>query len=61
MKELRFSYKTMWYNPVKEKNELSTYSGTYKTKKEALDWYNNFGKKLENMFNRKLVLKINEV
>jgi hypothetical protein len=31
------------------------------TKEEALNWYNNFGKKLENMFNRKLVLKINEV
>ena len=61
MKELRFSYKTMWYNPAKKQNELSTYSSTFKTKELALEWYNNFGKKLENIFNRKLVLKINEV
>ena len=56
MKELRFRYKTIWYNPLKDETTLSDYSPTYKTKEKALDWYNNFGKKLEKMFNRELIL-----
>jgi len=61
MKDLRFSYKTMWYNPKSKTKELTNYSSTFKTEKEALTWYNNFGIKLENMFKRKLILTDREL
>jgi len=32
------------------------YSGYFKTKRKAIKWYNNHGKKLAKMFNRELVL-----
>lgn len=35
------------------------YSGYFKTKRKAIKWYNNHGKKLAKMFNRELVLTEN--
>lgn len=32
------------------------YSGYFKSKRKAIKWYNNYGKKLSKMFNRELVL-----
>ena len=38
-------------------SDNSGYSGFFKTKDEAIAWYNRHGKWLEKMFNRKLTLK----
>lgn len=38
-------------------SDNSGYSGFFKTKDEAIEWYNRHGKWLEKTFNRVLVLK----
>jgi len=49
-------YKPYIYKVRNEKGRLEEYSRYYKTKREALDWYNKHGKWLEKHFNRKLIL-----
>lgn len=56
MRELRFRYKTNWFNPLRNDTTLSDYSPVYKDRESALEWYINFGKNLEKTFKRDLVL-----
>lgn len=49
-------YKPYIYKVRNEKGRLEEYSRYYKTKREAVDWYNTHGKWLEKHFNRKLIL-----
>ena len=51
MNKVRYYYTT----PFKSKQER--YSEYFLSKKEALEWGINYGKKLEEMFNRELTLK----
>ena len=53
-KEDRF--KPYIYKVYNSRGNLEEYSRYYKTKKEAIDWYNKQGKWLEKQFNRKLIL-----
>lgn len=46
----------MIYYGVKQKKEITEYSPPFENSQEALDWYENKGKNLEKMFNRKLIL-----
>jgi len=46
-----------WHYSVKNKRGiLEPYSGIFKTRKEAEEWYNKHGKELEQLFNRHLIL-----
>lgn len=55
-KKIVHSYKVWWRNPETHRKELTPYSDDFNTVSLAKKWYKNFGKALENMFNRKLVL-----
>lgn len=47
----------MYQYQVKNRfNELEEYSREYKTREDAIKWYNEHGTWLENKFNRVLVL-----
>ena len=44
------------YKVYNSRGNLEEYSRYYRTKREAVNWYNNHGKWLEKHFNRKLIL-----
>ena len=57
-KKLR-NFKPFEYKVYNSENELEVYSGGFMTKAEAIKWYDNHGKWLENHFNRNLILITN--
>ena len=49
-------YKPYIYKVYNSRGNLEEYSRYYRTKGEAVNWYNNHGKWLEQNLNRKLIL-----
>jgi len=50
------NYKPFEYKVYNSKGDLEEYSGGFLTEEKALEWYNTQGTKLEELFNRRLVL-----
>lgn len=46
------------YYGVKYNNEITEYSPFFDTEEQRNNWYENFGVKLERMFNRRLLAVI---
>lgn len=44
------------YKVINDKGRFEDYSGEFKTKEDALNWYERNGKYLEKQFNRKFYL-----
>lgn len=44
-----------YYYGCKYKKEITDYSPFFESVEDSLKWYENYGKKLEKMFNRKLI------
>ena len=52
IREIRYNYKVWWFNPLKQKKVLTSYSNKYKIEEDAKSWYEEYGRDLEIQFNR---------
>jgi len=58
MKQKMTLYKPIYrYMAKNRNNRMTNYSSLFYNTEDALKWYENFGRNLEKMFNRKLYFK----